>query len=88
MPLTSDRKIVLPETSLVIPMTFLSSESPGFSEIPFFFPIFPPVILLISADFRSSSVLVSGNGGGPEVSFSIALRLGAGASESVSDVES
>ena len=48
LPLTSERKIVLPETSLVIPMTFLSSEPPRFPEIPFFFPISPPSQFFVS----------------------------------------
>ena len=71
----------------MIPMIFLSSESSIFVELDIFLPIFPPVILLISADFPSA-VLISGGGGGPGLSSSMALRLGAGASESVSDVES
>ena len=88
LPLMSERKIVLPDTSLVIPMTFRSSEWPRFLKVLSFFFILSPIIFLISIDLRSSSVPLSGGDRGTRLSNSMARRLGRGASTSVPDVGS
>ena len=85
LPLKSDRKIVLPDFSLVTPMTLRLSESPRSLKIPSFLLIFPPMTFLISKDLGSSSFPESGEARGSRLSASIASRLRGGDSESVAD---